>query len=172
MKSIDLNFSSQLQRQHRRRDLLMLIIILLLLAFVSNEYWINNQQLEQRIVQHQPLAQQRIMAPLSERDRARQKLAASLVTSLNTPWYQMLDALENVKQNFPEIYLTTLVPDVQKQNIVLSGQVARLDTLLAFVDALNEQSLFNDVLPLSQRELVSNGNGIEFSLIVGWNNNE
>lgn len=172
MKNIRLNFSSQMKQQQRRRELVIVVLTVLLLVLLISDYMTNKQQLMQRTTQPQLLSQQRSISPISEHDRIRQKLAQSLVSSLNTPWYQMLDAIEEVKQSYPDVYLKTISPDAKKGQIVITGQVSQLTQLLGFIDALNAQSIFDDVLPLSQREIVNNGKDIEFSLIIGWHNND
>jgi hypothetical protein len=170
MKRIDLNFSHQMTRH--RRDLLIVIVSLVLLMFLISEYMANTRQLAQQNLEQQPVVEQFDSPVISERDLRRQQLAHALAASLNTPWYQMLDAIEIVKQQHPDVYLKSILPDTNKEEILITGQVEQLDMLLSFIDGLNKQTLFDDVLPLNQRQLVSGGKGIEFSLKMGWHSHE
>jgi hypothetical protein len=168
MKRIDLNFSHQMTQHRHRRDLLIVIVSLVVLMFLIAEYMANTQQLAQQNLTQQPVVEQLVNPGISERDLRRQQLAHALAASLNTPWYQMLDAIEVVKQQHPEVYLKSILPDANREEILITGQVERLDMLLSFIDSLNKQALFDDVLPLNQRQLVSDGKGIEFSLKMRW----
>jgi hypothetical protein len=172
MKRIDLNFSHQMTRHRHRRDLLIVIVSLVLLMFLISEYMANTRQLAQQNLEQQPVVEQFDSPVISERDLRRQQLAHALAASLNTPWYQMLDAIEIVKQQHPDVYLKSILPDTNKEEILITGQVEQLDMLLSFIDGLNKQTLFDDVLPLNQRQLVSGGKGIEFSLKMGWHSHE
>jgi len=172
MKRIDLNFSHQITRYRHRRDLLIIIVSFVVLMFMIGEYMANRQQLAQQKLAMQPVVEQLASPVISEHDLRRQQIARDLASSLNTPWYQMLDAIERIKQQHPKVYLKTILPDANKEEIIITGEVEQLDMLLNFIDGLNEQALFDDVLPLSQRQLVSGGKGIEFSLKMGWHSHE
>lgn len=172
MKRIDLNFSHQMTQHRHRRDLLITIVSFVVLMFLIGEYMANTQQLAQQNLAQQPVVEPLVSPIISERDMKRQQLAHALAASLNTPWYQMLDALEIVKQQHPDVYLKTIEPDANKEEIQITGHVEQLDMLLGFIDGLNKQVLFDDVLPLNQRQLVNDGKGIEFSLKVGWHSHE
>lgn len=172
MKRIDLNFSHQMTQHRHRRDLLIVIVSLVLLMFLISEYMANMRPLAQQNLAQQPVVEPLVNPIISEHDLRRQQLARDLAASLNTPWYQMLDAIEVVKQQHPDVYLKSILPDANKQEILMTGQVERLDMLLSFIDGLNKQALFDDVLPLNQRQLVSDGKGIEFSLKMGWHSHE
>lgn len=172
MKRIDLNFSRQMAQHRHRRDLLIVILSLVLLIFLVSEYLANTRRLAQQNLEQQPAIEQVVSPVISESDMKRQQLAHALAASLNTPWYQMLDALEIVKQQHPDVYLKTILPDVNKEEIQITGHVEQLDMLLGFIDGLNKQALFDDVLPLNQRQLLNDGKGIEFTLKVGWHRHE
>ncbi len=169
MKRVELNFSKEMKQ---RRNLLIIVLSVALLIFLSKQYLANKQQLEERRLEQHPVVEQFVSPEISERDMRRQQVAQALATSLNTPWYQMLDAIEQVKLQHPEVYLKTILPDANKGEILITGQVGQLDRLLGFIDSLNKHTLFNDVLPLSQRQSVNNIKGIEFSLKLGWQSHE
>lgn len=172
MKRVDLNFSHQMTQHRHRRDLIIVIVSFVLLMFLISEYMANTRQLAQQNLAHQPVVEQLLSPVISERDLRRQQVANALATALNTPWYQMLDAIESVKQENPDVYLKTILPDANKQEILITGQVEQLDMLLSFIDGLNKQALFDDVLPLNQRQLADGVKGIEFSLKMGWHSHE
>jgi hypothetical protein len=172
MKRIDLNFSHQMEQRRHRRDLAIIVLAFLLLIFLSSKYQASQQQLTQHNSLQQTVTKQFSSPSISEGELRRQKLAQSLAASLNTPWYQMLDAIELVKQQHPDVYFKMILPDAKKGEILITGEVKQLEKLLGFIDGLNEQILFYDVLPLSQRKSDNENKNIEFSLKLRWQNND
>jgi hypothetical protein len=168
MKPVLLNFSSQKARKQWRRDWSVLALSLLLLIFVIREaQTLQDKQLQR--LQNQAASQQAQQALiLSGSDPQQEKLARSMAESLNLPWYELLAALESIKTMHPEVYLTSVLPDARKQQLVISGQVARLDLLLSYIDALNQHALFSDTLPVSQQQAVTAGRGMTFTLKTVW----
>jgi hypothetical protein len=171
MKYLALNFTSQARRQRQRRVLTVILLCGLLLVFLVNEY-LSNQQRIAAISRPQQTAEPQLTITMpSEQELQRDRLAHALADTLNTPWIEMLAAIETVKQQHPDVYLKVMQPDARKGEIVVSGEVKRLEQLLAFIRSLNEQTLFYNVLPFSQRQAATGG-GMEFSLKIGWYSHE
>ncbi len=166
MKPLELNFSRQPMRKRRRRDWSVLVLSLLLLVFVGREAaTLRQHQLKQVVVESE---QNRIVQLAAPGDPEKRKLAQSMADSLNLPWYELLEALESVKKQHPEVYLKAVLPDAGKQQVVISGEVKRLGLLLAYIDTLNQHSLFTEVLPVSQQQIVPVSNGMAFTLKLEW----
>lgn len=166
MKPLELNFSRQPMRKRRRRDWSVLVLSLLLLVFVGREAaTLRQHQLKQVVVE---LEQNRIVQLAAPGDPEKRKLAQSMADSLNLPWYELLEALESVKKQHPEVYLKAVLPDAGKQQVVISGEVKRLGLLLAYIDTLNQHTLFTEVLPVSQQQIVPVSNGMAFTLKLEW----
>jgi len=165
MKPIALNFSKQLARKQRKRDLSVLVLSLLLIIFMGREALMLS---EQRAEQSQAKsARQEILRPTFIIDPEQQKLAQSMADSLNVPWYELLMALESVTQAHPEVYLHSIEPDARKNEVIISGEVKRLEILLPYIDSLNQHALFSHALPVNQ-QLVAVSNGMAFTLKVEW----
>lgn len=167
MKPLQLNFSRQALRRKRRRDWSVLVLSLLLLVFVGREAFDKQTQLQ--LAKQQYLAErENVVQMIVPLDPEKQKLARSMARSLNLPWYELLQALESVKTQHPDVFLKSILPDARKQQVLISGEVKRLDQLLAYIDSLNQHELFGDALPVSQQQTVPVSNGMTFTLKLEW----
>lgn len=165
MKPLRFNFSQQAVRRQRRRDWTILVLSVLLLVFIGREALSLQQELQrQQTKQRQQVQQTQITAPV---DQEQQKLARNMADSLNLPWYDLLEAMESVKQQHPDVFLNSLLPDARKQQVVMSGQVKQLDQLLGFIDDLNRHQLFSDALLVNQQQLALS-DGMGFTLKLVW----
>lgn len=165
MKPIILNFSRQAERRQRRRDWTVLLLSLVLLVFIGRETLSIKQDLELQETQSRQQTQEMMMtAPV---DPEQQKLARNMADSLNLPWYELFDAIESVKQHHPDVFLNAILPDARKHQVVMSGQVSRLEQLLLFIDELNQHRLFSDALLVNQ-QLTPVNNGMSFTLKLVW----
>lgn len=167
MKTLTLNFSRQRLRKQRRRDGIVLVLSLLLIAVVMSE----TRQLQQQ--SSRPELERRTAAPLIEVESVlgeprQQRQLQTMVQSLNLPWYELLSALEQIKQEHPEVFLIAISPDVINKQIMLSGETKTLDNLLTFVDSLNQHDVFSSALPLSQQQVIPNARGMQFTLKLEW----
>ena len=166
MKPLELNFSRQPIQKRRRRDWSVLVVSMLLLVFVGREATtLRRHQLKQVVVKQE---QSRVVQLAASGNPEKRKLAQSMADSLNLPWYELLEALESVKKQHPEVYLKAVLPDAGKQQVVISGEVKQLGLLLAYIDTLNQHSLFSEVLPVSQQQIVPVSNGMAFTLKLEW----
>lgn len=166
MKPLKLNFSHQAQRRQQRRNWTVLVLSLLLLVFIGREALTIQRSHESQAMKR--TEQSRVLQMTAPVDPEKQKLAQSVADSLNLPWYELLEALESVKQQHPEVYLREVLPDARKQQVVISGDVKQLGALLAYIDSLNQHRLFSDALLVSQQQAVPVSNGMAFSLKVVW----
>lgn len=167
MKALSLNFSRQRLRKQRRRDGIMLVLSAVLIMVVLTESRQLQQQHSATMVESRPEhTRSQIELLLSEPRQQRQ--LQIMVQSLNLPWYELLSTLESIKQEHPEVFLTAILPDVTNQQIMLRGQAKTLDSLLAFVDALNKTETFSSALPLNQQQIIPKADGMLFSLKLGW----
>lgn len=167
MNALSLNFSRQRLRKQRRRDWIVLVLSAVLMMVVLMEIRQLEQQHSVATVESQP-AQTRSQAELLLSEPRQQRQLQTMVQSLNLPWYELLSALESIKQAHPEVFLTAITPDVTNKQILLRGQAKTLDILLAFVDALNQQEMFNSALPLSQQQIIPKADGMQFTLKLEW----
>ena len=165
MTPLTMNFSKLASRKQTRRDRLLLSVGMILIAFIASEIF--------KIQEQHHSKQATLTAPsviqLSESvDPALRKLAESMAVSLNLPWYDLLLSLESVKQNHPDVYLTAVLPDSRKKQVILSGEVKQLGELLAFLDSLNASERFNEALLLNQQQSESAPERVMFSLKMEW----
>ncbi len=166
MKAVMLNFSHQSQRRQRRRDGTVLVICLLMLVFVGREALsIKQELLSQQSKSEQQKEAQHILSPV---DPLKQKLAYEMADSLNLPWYELLEALETVKKPHQAVFLKQVIPDTRKHQVVINGEVKELDSLLAYLDSLNQHPLFSNALLMSQQQIVPVNSGMAFSLKMEW----
>lgn len=166
MKSLRLNFSHQASRRQRRRDWSVLVLSLLLLVFVGREALSIQQRLDSQSIK--TAEKSRVLNIAAPVDPEKQKLVQSVADSLNLPWYELLEALELVKQDHPGVFLREILPDVRKQQVVISGNVKQLEPLLAYMDSLNQHPLFSDTLLVSQQQATNDANGMAFTLKLVW----
>jgi hypothetical protein len=167
MKALTLNFSRQRLRQQRRRDWVIVLLSVVLLVVVLTEIRQIRQQHKAITIESSPKpTRSQVETQFSEPRQQRQ--LQSMVQSLNLPWYELLLALEQIKQSHPEVFLTAVMPDATNKQIILRGQTKTLDNLLAFVDALNQHPAFRSALPLSQQQVVPKADGMQFTLKLEW----
>lgn len=167
MKALALNFSRQRLRKQRRRDWVVLVLSAIVLVVVLTE--IRQLQLQHTAVtiENRPKPTRTQVETILTEPRQQRQLQA-MVQSLNLPWYELLSALEQIKQEHPDVFLTAVVPDVTNKQVLLRGQTKTLDNLLAFVDALNKQQTFRSALPLNQQQIVPKADGMQFTLKLEW----
>ena len=166
MSGLTLNFTRQAEKRRRQRELAVLLLSLLMLAFIGRETVLLKQQPHENVPTMN--AEQQQIRVLTEQDKQAQQLALSVAEALNTPWLEMLAALEDVKQQHPDVYVKTILPDARKGEIFISGEVKKLGDFLRYLDALNAQTMFTDSLPISQQQLIPVSDGMAFSLKLEW----
>jgi hypothetical protein len=105
--------------------------------------------------------------PVKQLLPAEEKYIESVIKQLNVPWTNLLASLETVSQKNPDIHLLSITPDVRQHEVLLSGQVSSLDKLLGYISALQAQSEFDYVWPLSQQ---TEGDSLQFTLALEWRN--
>ena len=78
------------------------------------------------------------------------KLAQRTQQALDLPWIQMLQALEAIKKENPNIAILSISPNKNRGEIKLTGQTANFTDLTHFLDALRTNENFNDAALVSQ----------------------
>lgn len=167
MKPLALNFSHQLSRKQRRRDWIVLALSAVLIMVVLTEIRQLQQQQSPSNVESRP-EQTRRQAELLVASPRQQRQLQSMVQSLNLPWYELLSALELIKQEHPDVYLTAILPDVANKQILLRGEAKTLDSLLTFIDSLNQHAMFRSALPLNQQQIIPTAGSMLFTLKLEW----
>lgn len=167
MKALSLNFSRQRLRKQRRRDWIVLVLSVVLIMVVLTEIRQLQQQHSVATVESRP-EQTRSQTELLLIAPRQQRQLQTMVQSLNLPWYELLSALELIKQEHPDVFLTAIEPNVTNKQVMLRGQAKTLDNLLAFVDALNKHAVFRSALPLSQQQIIPKVDGMQFTLKLEW----
>lgn len=167
MKPLALNFSHQLSRKQRRRDWIVLALSAVLIMVVLTEIRQLQQQQSPSNVESRP-EQTRHQAELLVASPRQQRQLQSMVQSLNLPWYELLSALELIKQEHPDVYLIAILPDVANQQILLRGEAKTLDSLLSFIDSLNQHAMFRSALPLNQQQIIPKAGSMLFTLKLEW----
>ncbi|MDP2229033.1 MAG: hypothetical protein Q8J78_16335 [Moraxellaceae bacterium] len=83
--------------------------------------------------------------------------------SLNTPWLQLMDAVQQAAGS--EVTLSRVQSDAA-MHLLIDGQAASVEAVLAYVERLKTQELFSDVDPVSVEPTVVNG--VRFKVAVTW----
>lgn len=164
MTLLDMNFSNLAQRKRRRRDGTVLLLCLILIVFIAREAFTLQQN---RVQQTQSSEAEQTLSVSVPVDPESQKLAMMMANSLNLPWYELLASLESVKQQHPDVFLNAVLPDARKKQVVIGGQVKKLDQLLAYIDGLNKEPIFREVLLVNQ-QLDLNTADTLFTLKLEW----
>lgn len=171
MKPVHLDFLDiKNQRRQQSNIVVVLLLVVIVLAMILEHSRIKSQivVIEDSIAQsqgHQPIRQTKP----TEDDIRKTKQLKLIQQKLNFPWLGLLTSLEVVKQGAPNVTLIAIQPNPSKGDVLISGEVSDLETLLAFVSSLEKQSVFQDVFLVNQRRLELNSNkGLAFTLKMGW----
>lgn len=166
MKAVSLNFSHQLIRRQRRRDLVILVLSVVLILVVMTNLREVQQDIAVTTQNRTEFKRSQVVAIAS--DPRQQRQVQAMVQSLNLPWYELLTALEKIKQQHQDIFLTAIMPDAANKQVILDGEAKTLDNLLAFIDDLNNEVIFRSALPLNQQQVIPSANGMQFTLKLEW----
>lgn len=167
MNALKLNFSQQASQRKRNRLRVLLLLLLLVAAFFVNEYLtIKKQYLTLAQQSLQPAAKQPVV--LSHEQQQQHLILSHLADELNVPWIQFFAAIESVKSRHPDIFLLALEPNPKKSQLIISGQAQALDQLLAFIDEMNQQPEFAEVLLMDQFIDAEQDDVMRFTLRARW----
>lgn len=96
------------------------------------------------------------------------KNANTILGSLNFPWGALFDSIENAVSQ--DIALLSLLPNVSKRSLRISGEAKNMDELLAFVKALEREDLFINAHLLNYKIKKSSPHEpIVFQVTTSWN---
>jgi len=98
------------------------------------------------------------------------RLAHQTQHALNTPWNDMLGALEKAQATTPKMRLLSVQPNPKKAEIIVTGIVDDFDVVADYIAELKRQPIFEDaVLKRQQWEEAAVGDvKLNFILAVGW----
>ena len=68
------------------------------------------------------------------------KSANVILGHINFPWEALFDSIENAVSK--DIALLSLLPNVSKQSLRISGEARNMSELLAFVKAIEQEAIF------------------------------
>lgn len=168
--SAPVNFSKRSKLQQNQRSGFILVVLLLLLIWLASQYGQSQSVISPTKSQlaAPTKTQQRVLTA----EEQQQAVAADvLIDQLNTPWLLMLNDLELVIAEVPNVYFTQLLPDSRASQILISGQADTLTPLLDLMKRLESLPAFKNVLLVQQKHLDGVPARIGFTLKLGWNQN-
>ncbi len=105
----------------------------------------------------------------SEAELRETKAAFDAQRALNMPWNELLTALEAVQAQHARIHLVSVQPNPAKGEVAINGEAPDFSGLMAYVQALRSQTVFSEVVLLSQRRVNEDGrHRLGFTLLAGW----
>ena len=151
MRSLRLRFPDTGQ-QARSADLVFLLIGLVVFLGVLYQfkvtteainYW--NLHIEHIEKKQNPKKMQKIRLHPQNREinqeiRKEIKSANAILGHINFPWEALFDSIENAVSK--DIALLSLLPNVSKQSLRISGEARNMSELLAFVKAIEQEAIF------------------------------
>lgn len=171
MRPVHLDFLDiKNQRRQQSNLVVVFLLVLIVVGMILEHSRIKSQivVIEDSIAQSQGQQSVRQVKP-TENDIRKTKQLKLIQQKLNFPWLDLLTSLEVVKQNYPYVTLIAIQPNPSKGEVLITGEVTDLKTLLAFVSSLEKQAVFQDVFLVNQRRLELNDNkGLAFTLKMGW----
>jgi len=93
------------------------------------------------------------------------------VATLTTPWNALLVAIE--KSDIKDVALLSLEPSSKKQQVLLSGEAKNLQSVMNYINRLEEQSMLAQVY--LQKHSVDEANTsrpVRFTLVAQWHTAE
>lgn len=168
MRPLQLDFS---QYRARRRSLFGVAALLVSSALLAVAL-LQQRAIEARITQLETAASMNSVSAgprqLSEAQQREIKVALDAQRALNLPWQPLLGALEKVQDG--KVQLLALQPNPLKGEVVLNGEAANFDVLMAYLKALRAQPVFTDVVLVNQRQVAEDGRrSLAFTLAAEWN---
>ncbi|HSG30063.1 MAG TPA: PilN domain-containing protein [Thermodesulfobacteriota bacterium] len=178
MRSLRLRFPDTGQ-QARSADLLFLFIGLIVFLGVlyqfkatteAANYWnlhiehIEKKQNPNKTDQIRPNSQNR---EISLEIRKEIKNANVILGRINFPWETLFNSIENAVSK--DIALLSLLPNVSKKSLRITGEARNMSELLAFIEALEQESIFVNAHLLNYKIKKSSPHQpITFQVITSW----
>ena len=95
------------------------------------------------------------------------QILTSIVAQLNAPWNDLLTALETMKT--PDISLTSILPNHQKQQLELNGEARNIPAMLSYVESLEALAMLDHVtLQKHQINEAHPYQPVEFVIMARW----
>ena len=178
MRSLRLKFPDT-EQQARSADLLFLLIGLIMFSGVLYQfnvttdeinYWnlhiehIEKKQNPKKADRTRPSSQNR---KISLEIRKEIKSANVILGLINFPWEALFDSIENAVSK--DIALLSLLPNVSKRSLRITGEARNMSELLAFIKALEQEKLFVNAHLLNYKiKKSSSHQPIIFQVITSW----
>lgn len=100
------------------------------------------------------------------KDVAGALIARQTVRSLNTPWADLLEGLENAPTN---VAVLVLEPSAAKRSLSITAEAANPEQMLDYLSALQSDARFSNVSLVShQRQIQAPGTPLRFQLRANW----
>jgi Tfp pilus assembly protein PilN len=104
---------------------------------------------------------------ISKEIRKKIKKANMILGHINFPWENLFDSIENAVSE--DIALLSLLPNVSKRSLRISGEARNMSELLAFVKALERESIFVNTHLLNYKiKKNSSQQPILFQVTTSW----
>jgi Tfp pilus assembly protein PilN len=105
--------------------------------------------------------------PMAPGDVARLRLVKSTAVNLQTPWSDLLAALESAPSE--SVALLSIEPSVQKRTVRLTAEARNSQAMLDYVAALQRDTRLNRVVLVShQLQQDAPGTPVRFQLQANW----
>ena len=148
----------------------ILAVALLGYQFVQTQNNIGVLATKQTVLEqttHQSAHQVRLTPEQAQNLRAEIKDAKAVLSQLNLPWGSLLQDIGASEQN--QVALLSIVPDVPKRIIKISGEAKDLSAVLDYIQALQKaRSLGSVYLQDHQIETRSAQQPVRFTLLATW----
>lgn len=105
--------------------------------------------------------------PATAGELARSRATLNVAHELQTPWSELLSALEAAPHS--SVALLLVEPSIAKQQVRLTAEARQIDAMLDYLAALQSDARLSQVVLLShQVQTKSPGNPVRFQLQAAW----
>ena len=128
--------------------LIFLPLIIALNLIVITRYFLNLEKID--IKRLEVYEQQKKLQKLHQTKIDPIKLQ-KWISYLNFPWVPLLEGVGKIRKSEPHIFILSIIADVNKKQIDITGETETFSDLNSFVLKLNESKLFKDVALVSHQ---------------------
>jgi len=147
----------------------ILVVALMSFQFVETQTAIGSLQSQQAVLEqtHHHTRKLHLTPEQAQNMRAELKDAKTVLSQLNLPWGQLFQDIGASQQN--EVALLSIVPDVPKHTIKLSGEAKDLTSVLNYIQSLQRAKSLGPVyLQNHHVETRSAQQPVRFTLLATW----
>jgi Tfp pilus assembly protein PilN len=133
-------------RAHSPLALVTMMLAGIACGFLAVQAWLQHQALariESEIAQAEARVVARPIARAASATPAQREAQQRIAAQLNTPWSDLLDALEAATPQ--DVAIVSIEPDMRRGTVHVQAEARTLDTLLAYAEALQDVPLFDGV---------------------------